>query len=80
LRQHCGACKAAGHAAAIVEVQHKEYSPQLEIKMIRPILRLLTRHFLSAFILAALLAAPLVILHTLHEKTAFENGLLMDVR
>ncbi|MBY5457752.1 hypothetical protein ACOJBM_11590 [Rhizobium beringeri] len=48
--------------------------------MIRPILRLLTRHFLSAFILAALLAAPLVILHTLHEKTAFESGLLMDVR
>ncbi|MBN9982276.1 hypothetical protein HFO74_19005 [Rhizobium laguerreae] len=48
--------------------------------MIRHILRLLTRHFLSAFILAALLAAPLVILHTLHEKTAFENGLLMDVR
>ncbi|MFF0950171.1 hypothetical protein ACFYE9_21625 [Rhizobium leguminosarum] len=48
--------------------------------MIRHILRLLTRHFLSAFILAALLTAPLVILHTLHEKTAFGNGLLMDLR
>ncbi|MCV9942199.1 MULTISPECIES: hypothetical protein [unclassified Rhizobium] len=48
--------------------------------MIRPILRLLTRHFLSAFILAALLAAPLVILHTLYEKTVFDNGLLMEVR
>ncbi|WP_017964790.1 hypothetical protein [Rhizobium leguminosarum] len=48
--------------------------------MIRPILRFLTRHVLSAFILAALLAAPLVILHTLHEKSAFENGLLMEVR
>ncbi|UWM73610.1 hypothetical protein N1937_12755 [Rhizobium sp. WSM4643] len=48
--------------------------------MIRPILRFLTRHVLSAFILAVLLAAPLVILHTLHEKTTFENGLLMEVR
>ncbi|MGO6818678.1 hypothetical protein [Rhizobium leguminosarum] len=48
--------------------------------MIRHILRPLTRHFLSAFILAALLAAPLVILHTLHDKTAFENGLLMEIR
>jgi len=48
--------------------------------MIRPILRLLTRHFLSAFILAALLTAPLVILHTLHDKSAFESGLLMEVR
>ncbi|MBP2445315.1 MULTISPECIES: hypothetical protein [Rhizobium] len=48
--------------------------------MIRPILRFLKRHFLSAFILAALLAAPLVILHTLQEKTAFESGLLMEIR
>ncbi|WP_165419460.1 hypothetical protein [Rhizobium leguminosarum] len=48
--------------------------------MIRHILRALTRHFLSAFILTALLAAPLVILHTLHDKTAFENGLLMEIR
>lgn len=48
--------------------------------MIRPILHLLTRHFLSAFLFAALLAAPLVILHTLHEKAAFESDLLMEVR
>lgn len=48
--------------------------------MIRPILRLLTRHVLSAFIVAALLAAPLAILHSLHGKAAFESGLMMEVR
>ncbi|EJB07910.1 hypothetical protein Rleg9DRAFT_6932 [Rhizobium leguminosarum bv. trifolii WSM597] len=48
--------------------------------MIRPILRLLTRHVLSAFIVAALLAAPLAILQSLHGKAAFESGLMMEVR
>ncbi|MBB2752536.1 UNVERIFIED_ORG: hypothetical protein GGI57_003239 [Rhizobium aethiopicum] len=48
--------------------------------MIRPILRFLKRHVLSAFILAALLAAPLVILHTLDGKAVVESGLLMEVR
>ncbi|WP_167347734.1 hypothetical protein [Rhizobium ecuadorense] len=48
--------------------------------MIRPILHFLKRHFLSAFILAALLAAPLVILHTLDGKAGVESGLLMEVR
>jgi len=70
----------AGHAAAIVEVQHRRYPRRLEIEMIRPILRLLTRHALSAFIVAALLAAPLAILHSLHGKAAFESGLMMEVR
>jgi hypothetical protein len=70
----------AGHAAAIVEVQHRGYPRHLEIEMIRPILRLLRRHVLSAFIVAALLAAPLAILHSLHGKAAFESGLMMEVR
>ncbi|MGO7374143.1 hypothetical protein ACCT04_36110, partial [Rhizobium ruizarguesonis] len=66
-------CKLRNAAATLV-------ADRGAIKMIRPILRLLTRHFLSAFILAVLLAAPLVILHTRHEKTALENGLLMEGR
>ncbi|ANM17612.1 hypothetical protein AMK06_CH02724 [Rhizobium sp. N541] len=70
----------AGHAAAIVEVHHKDYPRHLEIEMIRPILRFLTRHVLSAFILAALLAAPLVILHTLDGKAGGGSGLVMELR